>query len=465
MAAKLGRRYLARERLALLLLLVLGLVFFLSKLTLVLGEDDVNWLQGGVPTIFDQYRILPRLVFVSLHALFGPSAAAALAVIFCLHALNSLLVYALAGRLLADPTAALIAVAVFLINPLTLNTLTWIACLSYVLGATMALLALLAFWQSCERSGRWRLLWAAAALLLFGAGLLCTHEIFFLPLLFFLLGWLRERPRWGLACAAAATILVLAADRLVYGFERYGIEGARLFGLDFGLAYASSGLASGLALSLAYPLSFFARSVDFMQHSFAEPARWGLTAVALAGLILFYRRDRAWKLNLVLIFAFLALITPYLIRLYLTPESVNFDITYVLSGRVFYLSFIILALVLGRLASWLYRPLKKRSWSRLLLLLPLAAYGHSLWLYNRADFLGLEVVHGPVPGVPPRWNPYAVQRPAWLLLVVLAVLLALIARFGVMGRFSAWRRDLFSGRASVGLEAGDPGENSASVSD
>jgi len=88
------------DALILLLLLVLALIFFVDQANLQLASDDVVWLQGGAPTVFDQYRKIPRLVFVSLHALFGPNAIAALAVIFLFHALNTLLVHCLGRRLL-----------------------------------------------------------------------------------------------------------------------------------------------------------------------------------------------------------------------------------------------------------------------------------------------------------------------------------------------------------------------------
>jgi len=155
-----------RDALILLLLLVLALIFFVDQANLQLASDDVVWLQGGAPTVFDQYRKIPRLVFVSLHALFGPNAIAALAVIFLFHALNTLLVHCLGRRLLEGGGAALVAAGVFAVNPLTLNTLTWISCLPYVLGTSFALLALLAFDQAASGSqSSQSVKWALVALL------------------------------------------------------------------------------------------------------------------------------------------------------------------------------------------------------------------------------------------------------------------------------------------------------------
>lgn len=424
---------LKREHWILLLLLALALVFFLDQANLVLASDDVAWLQGEAPTVFDQYRHIPRLFFVALHALAGPSAVAALAMIFLFHALNGLLVYALGEKLLAEPAAGLVAAAVFLINPLTLNTLTWISCFSYVLGTTLALLALLAFWKAVPapagRRSAASLLWELGALACFGAGLFCSHEIFFLPLVFLVLGWLRGAFGRGALLCAVGMGLALLVNALVYDFGRYGVEAARLFSPDFSLAYASSALSSGLALALAYPLSFFAHPLDFLRLCFAEPLRWGMTAVLLAAGILPPGAGKGWRLNLGLVAAFVALVTPYVIRLYLTPDSVNYHISYALSGRVFYLPFVALALSLGRLVSWLCRPIRGRRWAWLVWLAPLAAYVHALGLYDRTDFLGLSVALEALPEpLPPRWNPYTSQHLAWLLLPGLVVLLIFAAR-------------------------------------
>jgi 4-amino-4-deoxy-L-arabinose transferase-like glycosyltransferase len=417
-------RRIDHDGLVLLFLIILGLVFFLGHAHLQLASDDMAWLRGEAPTVFDQYRKIPRLFFVSLYALFGPSAAAALVMIFFFHCLNTLLVYVLGKKLLGGGTAALIAAAVFLINPITLSTLTWISCFSYVLGTSLALMALLAFWKANgPDTGRHRL-WAALALACFGTGLLCTHEIFFLPFIFLVLGWLQGQPKRGVVLCVSGMALAMLVNIFVYDFGQYGVEASKLLSFDFASAYGSSGLSSGLTLSLAYPLSFSVKTLDFMRLCFAEPVRWGMTVALLSVGIVFYKDNRAWRLNLALAFSFLALITPYIIRLYLMPDTVNYHISYILAGRVFYLPFAAIALALGWFGCQLYRPIQGHRWAWAGWLLPLVAYAHAFWLYDRADFLGLNVVHLNLPPpVPPRWNPYASQHPAWFLLCGLGVFL------------------------------------------
>ncbi|MBN1657749.1 MAG: hypothetical protein JXA93_05075 [Anaerolineae bacterium] len=415
-------------RLLLLFLVALFIFFLVTHATLHLATDDVAWLRGEPPTVFDRYRLLPRFFFVSLHTLFGPSPVAALTLISVVHALNGLLIYTLARHLSLARGTALVAAAVLLVNPITLATLTWISCFSYVLGTTLALLSLLACLRAMDAARARRLAWAAAALVTFAAGLLASHEIFFLPLLLAIVGWWRREVRLGALLFAAGSVLVLAVNALVYDFARYGVEHARLFTPDFFLAFASSGLSTGLALALAYPLSFLAGTIPFLQACLSEPLRWLLTLALLLPAILFARRTPAWRAAAALALAFVALIAPYLIRLYLTPASVNYHISYVLSGRVFYLAFVPIALGLAlgatalfdKLAGWPYRPL--------LFLLPLAAYLHALFFYDRAAFLGLEVVEGASLNVPPRWNPFSVQHSLWLVVALLLSLVTFLLR-------------------------------------
>lgn len=145
--------------------------FFLHSASFQLASDNAAWLRGETPTVLDSHRLVPRLFFLSLHALFGPSAVAALSLLFLFHALNTLFVYRLGKRLFEGQVTALVAAAVFVMNPITLNTLTWISCLSYVLGTGLALCALLAFLKANEPNARYPFICSAGALVSLGLGL------------------------------------------------------------------------------------------------------------------------------------------------------------------------------------------------------------------------------------------------------------------------------------------------------
>lgn len=411
-----------------LILLLFGLGFFVHNAHLQLAADDIGWLRGEAPTVFDQYRTIPRFFFISLYALFGPSPVAALAMISSFHFANSLLVGCLCQKLLNSQSPTRVAALVFPVNPITLSTLTWISCFSYVLGTSLVLASLLATWKGSAEDTDQPLLWWIIALACYGTGLFCSHEVFFLPVLFLLFDWLQRGTvrGWGAVSFAVGMAFAVVINFFVYDFGRYGVETTRLFTPGFISAFASSALPFGLSLGVAYPLSFFVKTLDFLRVCFAEPPRWGMTLVLLVGGILLYKPNKTWRVRLVLALSFAALITPYIIRLYLTPGKVSYHLSYVLSGRVFYLPFIIVALIWGGIVPKLYMGhAKGRKLTWLLPLLSLAAYFHALLaLYDKTDFMGLQVLHETTRSFPPSWTPYADNQPAWPIgstLVLIAV--------------------------------------------
>jgi hypothetical protein len=409
-------------------LFALSLILFAANASLSLTSDDVAWLHGTQGTAFDAHRVLPRLLFAGLRGLMGPSAPAALATLWLLHALNGWLLYRLACRLLAGRVAPVAALAVFLINPLTLGGLTWISCLAYVLGTTFALAGCLAAWQAFQGGGRSGLTWTAAALSALALGLGTNYDLLFVPPAWGVLGWLAGRLSRGLWLAAAGVALALPAGALVWAAADPGLDPWRLLSGAGALAYASSGLASGMALALAYPVSFFAVPTGFLQACFSEAARWALTALGLGLFIRFYHARRAWRTGLALVLCSAAFLVPFCARLILAPGEGSYHPTYLLSGRLYYLPFAGIALWLGHLAGELHRRLSPRLPPWLPWALPVAATLQALWLHEPADFAGLSMVAADGKAQPQAWAPFAGQQPAWLLLPLAAVALALTRR-------------------------------------
>ena len=406
------------------LILFLGLIFFMKNVRFELATDDLAWLNGQTPTVFDRYRVIPRLFFTTLYRYFGPSPTAALTMIYLTHLANSILVYVLARNLFPGGSIGLIAMAVFTINPLTLGTLTWISCYSYVLGTLLALCALSAFWYSDLGSNSWPL--SILAIASYVLGLFCSHEIFFLPLIFLVLGWFHNpssaiRSGWIFGVSMLIGILI---NLTFYEFNNYGVDAGRLFRFPFLLAYISSVFAFGVALFTAFPISFFTPVLAFLEFCFSEPVRWSITMIFLIVIILLWKRNRRWKSFLGLTISFAALITPYIIRIALLPEGVNYHISYLLSGRVFYLPFTILSLVLGwfiiSLSAW--SPIKKPIKIEILVLICLTAYFIALFFaYNANDFVGLNVMVGTGQSMPPPWNPYRTYQPFWFVIMGLTI--------------------------------------------
>ena len=271
---------------ALCVIIFMGFIFFAHNARLVLATDDISWLKGQAPTVFDQYRVVPRLLFTAIYAMFGSNPLAALTMIFVTHICNIILIYLLASQWTESQIAALVTAWVFAINPLTLNTLTWISCFSYVLGAWFALASLFTFWSAINKTDPRPGMFLSAVI--FFIGLFCSHEILFLPLIYPVLGWTKNsnnfRQSGILSCATLAVALFI--NFAFYNFDRYGVKTGNLFRLDFLSVLISSVPAFGISLIFAYLASFFHQFMPILQTCFSEPIRWLLT-LCLCTLFLF----------------------------------------------------------------------------------------------------------------------------------------------------------------------------------
>jgi hypothetical protein len=402
------------------LILVLGFIFFAFNAHLQLATDDIGWLNGEAPTVFDQYRVIPRFFFVSLFTFFGPNPLAALGMIFFFHILNTVLVFDLAKKLFKSSIASITAAFVFSVNPLTLSTLTWISCFSYVIGTTMVLLSIEAFMKGMA-TARYKFWWAISVAV-FIIGLFCSHEIIFFPVVYLLLSWMtgKDRYRPVLILFAFSMCVAVMIYFAFYRFEQYGVDHTRLLSIPFASAYSSSLLSLGVILGLAYPVSFFFHPIPFLQFNFTETVRWSITLSVLISTIILYRPNMKWRGWIFLAGACAVLITPYIVRFVLMPEGVNYDISYILTGRVFYLPFVIIALFWGKVSADFYETfLRHKKWRRAFVLVPLCAYLYALWfLYSPSDFMGLAVMRENPGTFPPPWNPYLGDHPVWLISLV-----------------------------------------------
>ncbi|MBN2303134.1 MAG: hypothetical protein JXQ72_01575, partial [Anaerolineae bacterium] len=262
-------------------------------------------------------------------------------------------------------------------------------------------------------------------------GLFCTHEIFLLPASFVLLGWLHDprAARRGLLLTVLSMAAAMPVYLFFYHFDRYGIESGNMISAGFVSALVSSGLSLDMSLLAAYPLSFGIKTYDFLRGCFSETTRWLFTGAVLIMMIVRYAPGRAWRLAVVLLLMFGALITPYVSRLYLMSGAINYHPSYMLGGRVFYVPFIVIALFWGYL---LRGPVRDRRFRYGLVVAGLGLYLHAVFfLYDSSDYMGLAVSQGPVSFVvPPPWNPYATDHTFALVGVTLAagLLLAVFLR-------------------------------------
>ena len=192
----------------------------------------------------------------------------------------------------------------------------------------------------------------------------------------------------------------------------------------------------GVSLGAAYLVSFFVFPESFLQFVFSEPVRWGITLLLLTGALFLHKPDKGWRNWLSLALSFVALITPFILRLYLMPSSVNYDISYVLSGRVFYLSFVFIAIVGGALIAKVFRGSANNPRLRLLFqALPVPVYLFALFfLYSPKDFMGLSVLSGAGQNFPRPWNPYDENQPVWLASLLIVPLVAYMRQVFVLRR-------------------------------
>jgi hypothetical protein len=108
----------------------------------------------------------------------------------------------------------------------------------------------------------------------------------------------------------------------------------------------------------------------------------------------------------------------------------NYHISYILTGRVFYLPFTIIALFWGGIVTKIRNTTAGANrWFRLAPLLCIAAYLHALlFLYNKTDFMGLSVMHDGMQSFPQPWNPYAGNNALWFLCAALVVIAGVLVR-------------------------------------
>ena len=407
------------------IILIAATGIFLSNTSSQLGSDDVHWITGSVATEYDSYRVLPRLLFSELHHIWGANLNIVYGVIYAFHLLNAVLLYRVSNNFWKNELAATISTIIFLINPLTLGTLTWISCFSYVLGLSLGLLTLLMGWRYLTSVSRnWRLLWGWLSMIAYLSGLLSSHVLILLPLVFIPLAWLIEPHVWrrGVFLTLLGLLVGAAAYAQLYYFKTSTAQPVDLLSLDFLTVYISSSLALLPILAIAYLFSFLGDSLAFLMAAFNELSRWSFALVTLAGWMLFVR---LWKLHsrlfLSLFILFISLITPYLVWLYTVSDYVNYHPSYILTGRVFYIPFVAVALLCGYGSA-----LALAGQKTVIRIICVLFSGLLLYFPNSGSvddrFLGLTVVQGTPTATAPNWIPFANEHSLWSLIMVASLL-------------------------------------------
>ena len=151
------------------------------------------------------------------------------ALCLALHAMNTLLVFLLARRLLADPRAAAVGAALFALHPLQVEPVVWVSGLKDVLCGSFCLGALLALARADQEATRGRRAWFAGATALYVLALLTKPAAVALPVVALGLERLAlRRPRaqvlttfaiWGLLALPMAWVTGRSQPIAAEGFE------------------------------------------------------------------------------------------------------------------------------------------------------------------------------------------------------------------------------------------------------
>src|SRR5579863_9531199 len=132
---------------------------------------------------------------------------------FLLHALNVLLVYALAYRLTRNPGPSFFTALLWAVHPLLTESVTNIVGRADLLAGTSVLGGLLIYWKSTEATGGRRAAWLALLALVGAAGFFSKESAVVLAgaIVLFELTWWKERKQGrALAMAGLALLLPLA---------------------------------------------------------------------------------------------------------------------------------------------------------------------------------------------------------------------------------------------------------------
>lgn len=245
------------------------------------------------PLVNAYYRPVLEIVYRLEYRLFGFNPAGYHLVNVLLHIINSMLVYALAGRFIRRSSLALGAAVLFLLHPVQTEAVACISGISNLLAALLGLGCLLLLCDESSRGWTWKN-WAASGL--FVLGLFTKEMLIILPAVVVLYKWCwgRRYPSWkatgGLVIGA---FLYLSWRTLIIGRSLPG-----LFDYPQELFLRLLAIPQTLLMYLRiifWPLDLhYYRSVDVARHSAGDIVLW-VIMLALFGALVRWLCQQDWR--------------------------------------------------------------------------------------------------------------------------------------------------------------------------
>jgi protein O-mannosyl-transferase len=177
------------------------------------------------------YRPIFLLFLLLNYKIFGPYAAGWHLVSVAAHLGVTFLVYLLVRRLAGDSKTALIAVLIFGLHPVHIESVAWVSGVTDPLVALFMLPSFLCYINARERRGHHRA-WLAASLALYGLAMLSKETALILPILVFAFEWLWQealgtasgfRPVFVRACNSMVRVVPFLLLTFVYLAVRWHV--------------------------------------------------------------------------------------------------------------------------------------------------------------------------------------------------------------------------------------------------
>lgn len=379
----------------------LGNGFAFDDRSMIVGNPIVRQAEPPIPEVFTQpyypgalYRPLTFLGYWFQHRLHGANAGAFHLVNVALHAVVTLLVFAVGRRFGLGRLGAFAAAVVFAVHPIHTEAVTNVVGRAEVLSAAAVLGALLCTLRARDEDGEERE-WLTVAAVLFAAGLLCKENAFvFLPLLAIALamaeGWWpgdprRDRPTYGSLARPFVLFGAIAAGYLGLRWLLFGTLtlGDDVSWLDNPLAHTPALVRAGTATvvlfdSLAQLVVPWHLAADYsfdqvpLVESPADPRLLLALATLTALALLFWRLRRRAPAAAAGVLFFLASIS--------LTSNFLFAIGTIRGERLLYLPSVGFAIAVGALLAPVLR--RHRQWAPAALGVLVAVLAARTWVRN-----------------------------------------------------------------------------------